>query len=163
MSNTIIFFNKFTKVFFVFLYSCCFVPLHDGLFAQEQDVAKPHILIDLQNTGQPGHVELIQPVQVENLLKVHIANNRLHGGIPGFRIRIFSQSGQTARQKANDARTAFMKNFPQTEAYLRHNDPNFQILVGNFRTETEARREKKQIEKMFPSAFIVSDIIEIPK
>ncbi len=131
---------------------------------QGQDVDRPLIYSSLeQMDASMGKVEIIQPVQVENLLKMQIANDKQQNGIPGYRVRIFSQSGQTARQKANDTRAAFMRSFPQTEAYLEYNDPNFQIVVGNYRTKTEAMNQYKQIAKMFPNAFIVSEIIKIPK
>jgi len=127
-----------------------------GTVAQDANLIKPQILINLSE-------EIIQPVQVENLLKMQIANNRLQKGIPGYRIRIFSQSGQTARQKADETRMNFMKNFPDMEAYLGFNTPNFQVFVGDFRTKSDAFREKKRIERSFPGAFIVSEIINLPK
>ncbi|MDR1153509.1 MAG: hypothetical protein LBL04_02265 [Bacteroidales bacterium] len=135
-----------------------------GMVAQETDAAQPQIFINLaQNDGQGGRIEIVQPVQVENLLKLQIANNRLQKGIPGYRIRIFSQSGQTARQKAEEARMSFMKNFPEMEAHWGYNTPNWQVFVGDFRTKNEALREMKKIEKMFPGAFIVSETIRIPR
>ena len=135
-----------------------------GVKAQDPDMTKPQILINLaRDDGYGGRIELIQQVQVENLLKMQIANNNLRNGIPGYRIHIFSQSGQQARQKADQTRASFMKNFPGLEAYQEYNPPNFQIFVGDFRTKNEALREKKRIEKVFPGAFIVSEIIHISK
>ena len=135
-----------------------------SVFAQEMDATKPQILINLaQNDSESGRIEIIQPPQVENLLKMQIANNRLQEGIPGYRIQIFSDSRQTARQRAEDIRRDFMRTFPDIEAYLKHDTPNFKIFVGNFRTKDEALRERKKIEKIFPGAFIVSSTIEIEK
>jgi len=94
---------------------------------------------------------------------MQIANNQLQKGIPGYRIQIFSQPGQTARQKSDEARMNFMKNFPDLEAYQDYNTPYWRIFIGDFRTKNEALREQKRIEKMFPRAFIVSEIINIPK
>ena len=131
--------------------------------AQEKDQVNPQILINLADNSQGGQIEIIQPVQVEKLLKMQIANNQLQKGIPGYRIQIFSQPGQTARQKSDEARMNFMKNFPELEAYQDYNAPYWRIFVGDFRTKNEALREKKRIEKMFPRAFIVSEIINIPK
>jgi len=135
-----------------------------GALAQETETVKPQILTILaQNDGQSGQIEIIQPVQIENLLKLQIANNRMQKGIPGYRIRIFSQSGQTARQKAGEIRGNFMSSFPDIDAYMEYQAPNFQILVGDFRTRNEALRNMKKIEKQFPGAFIVSEIIDIKK
>ncbi len=149
------FYRNFICAFFIML-------AYSVLPAKGQDPAKPLIYSELEQTdGATGKIELIQPAQVVNLLKLQIANNKLQKGIQGYRIRIFSQSGQTARQKANDTRSAFMKSFPETEAYMEYNDPNFQILVGDFRTKTEALHQYKKIAKLFPNAFIVSEMIKI--
>ena len=135
-----------------------------GVAAQEPDAAKPQILTNLtQSDEQGGKIELIQPVQVETLLKMQIANNNLQKGIPGYRIHISSESGQQAEQKSREARTNFMRLFPEYEAYQEYNPPNWQIKIGDFRTKNEALRAKKRIEKLFPRAFIVNDIINIPK
>jgi len=144
---------------FVFLVVAC-----AGTLAQESDTAKPQILTNLMQTdGQSGKIEIIQPPQVENLLKMQIANNRLKKGIPGYRISIFSESRQTARQNADETRRNFMRNFPDIEAYTEYNPPNFQVFVGDFRTKNEALRAIKKIEKVYPRAFIVSEIIDISK
>ena len=131
-----------------------------GIAAQE----KPQILVNLsQNDGQNGRIEIIQPEQFENMLRMQISNNRLQKGIPGYRIHIFSQSGQTAREKSIQTRAEFMNNFPGIEAYLEYNTPNFQIYAGDFRTKNEAFRELKRIKRSFPRAFIVSATIQISK
>jgi hypothetical protein len=131
-----------------------------GVAAQD----KPQILVNLsQNDRQGGRIEIVQPEQVENMLMRHIANNRLQKGIPGYRIRIFSQSGQTALARTDQTRASFKNNFPGIEAYKEYNTPNFQIFVGDFRTKNEALRELKQIKNSYPGAFIVSATIQIPK
>ena len=139
--------------------------LYAGLVAQSTDYAKPQILTNLlQNNGQSGQIEIVQPEQAENLLKMHITNNYLQKGkIPGYRIQIFSESTQTANQKADETLVNFMKNFPYLDARKEYNSPNWQVFVGNFRTKNEMLREKKKIEKMFPRAFPVSDFIDISK
>jgi len=146
------------KVNVIILLMICSV----SLYAQETESAKPQILINLsQNNGEGGRIEIIQPVQVENLLKMQIANNRLQEGIPGYRIQIFSQSGQTARARADETRMNFMRIFPEIEAYRGYNTPYFKVFAGDFRTKNEAFYHLKKIQKIFPQAFIVSDIIHI--
>ena len=135
-----------------------------GLLAQETDADRPQILINLsRNDGQSGQIKIIQPGQAENLLYLQIANNRLKKGIPGYRIQIFSLAGQTARAKAEETRKNFMRNFPDIETYWGYQQPNWEVFVGDFRTKNEALCARKKIEKLFPRAFIVSDIINISK
>ena len=142
------------KAVFLFLFFTVF----QNCFSQE----KPQILVNLaRNDGFSGQIELVQPPRMENLLMMQIYNNRQQEGIPGFRVRIFSQSGQAARQNANDTRANFMRRFPEIEAYQEYNNPNFQIFVGDFRTKNEALREMKRIERVFPGAFIAPTIINI--
>ncbi|MDR2040625.1 MAG: hypothetical protein LBQ60_22140 [Bacteroidales bacterium] len=136
--------------FFLFTVPC--------VLAQEQDPEKPKILADITSDGK---IELNRPVQVDNILKMQIANNALQKGIMGYRIRIFSQSGQSALQKMKETRALFIRNFPDIEPYNRFDSPNYQILVGDFRTKTEALRQCKIISKKFTGAFIVNEIIEI--
>ena len=131
---------------FVFLVFACFC-----VVAQE----KPQILISLAESGQ---IEIIQSEQVENMLKMQIANNRQQEGIPGFRIQIHSRAG---RSEADQVRADFMRRFPEMNAITRWNAPNFQVFVGDFRTKTDALRELKRIERVYPRSFWVPDIINI--
>ena len=134
------------------------------LYAQEPSKdTTPQILLDMEQDSNDGKIKINQQSQITGLLKMHITNNRVQNGIPGYRIRIFSQSGLPARSNANNTRTEFMKNFPEIEAYMVYNEPNFQILVGDFRTKTEALKEYKRIIRSFPNAFIISETIKIPK
>jgi len=123
---------------------------------------RPQILTNLShNDGAGGRIEIIQPEQCEDLLKMKIANNYLQKGIPGFRILIFSASGQTARARSIETRQAFMKRYPEMNAYQEYNTPNFQIYVGDFRTKNDALRELKRIERVYPRAYIVAATIQI--
>jgi hypothetical protein len=148
----------------IFLGLFLFVLIYTGVIAQDRSFAKPQILSNLELVDeQSGKIELVQPERIETLLKMQIANNRTQNGIPGYRIRIFSQSGQTARKRSDDTRISFMKAFPEMDAHQEYNTPNWQIYVGDFRTKNIALRELKKIEKIYPGAFIVSDMIDISK
>ena len=150
------------EIFFGFVF---LIAVFTGMVAQDTDSAKPQMLTNLaQNNGQSGQVEIFQPEQAENLLKMHIANNRLKKGeIPGYRIQIFSESTQTALQRCKETRANFMRNFPDIDAYEAYNVPNWQVFVGDFRTKNDALREIQKIKKLFPRAFIVSTNIQISK
>ena len=137
-----------------------FILTHFGSLSQE----RPQILVNLaKNEWQSGQIELVQPQQIDRMLMMQISNNRQQKGIPGYRIRIFSQSGLTAKQRADDTRASFTRLFPEMEAYQEYNTPNFQIFVGDFRTKTDALRETKRIERIYPGAFIVTAIVDISK
>jgi len=133
-----------------------------GISAQTGDAGRPQILTNLsQRDGAGGQIEIDQSQQIESLLNMQIANNFLQKGIPGFRIQIFSQSGQTARQRADETRASFVRRFPEITVHQEYNAPNFQVFVGDFRTKNDALREMKRIERSFTRAFIVPTIIQI--
>ncbi|GHT25409.1 sporulation protein [Bacteroidia bacterium] len=125
---------------------------------QAQKSERPQILSDIEKNST---IEVIQPTQLEQLLSMQIANNYVQKGIQGYRIRIFSQSGQAARQKSTNMKAAFSESFSEINAYLTYNEPNYQIFVGDFRTKTEALYYLKLIGKKYPSAFIVKSLINI--
>jgi hypothetical protein len=123
-----------------------------------QKSERPQILNDLEKNN---NIEVIQPAQIEQLLSMQIANNYMQKGIQGYRIRIFSQSGQVARQKSATIKSSFPEHFPEMNAYLTYTEPNYQIFVGDFRTKTEALYYLKLIARKYPSAFIVKSLIKI--
>lgn len=116
-----------------------------------------------QNTFKEGELRVIQDSRIDQLITKHIEANRKLSGVPGFRIRIFSQSGQVARQNANQVRAEFLKRYPDMEGYLTYDAPNFKVYVGDFRTRSEALKFHKRVSRDFPSAFIVTDRINLPK
>jgi hypothetical protein len=115
------------------------------------------------NASRPGAVNIIQDERIGLLLQTHIESNEKRGGIPGYRIRIFSQSGQSARQNANAVRAQFLNRYPDVEGYLSYDAPNFKVYVGDFRTRSEALRFYNRLIHDFPNAFIISDIITLPR
>jgi len=143
---------------FVFL-----ILVHFVASSQERVTDNPQILTNLsQRFGEGGRIEIIQSKQTENMLKMQIANSFLQEGkIPGFRIQIFSQSGQIARGRAESTQASFTNRFPEMNTYLEYRAPNFQVFVGDFRTKNEALFELKRIERVYPRAFIVAEFIQI--
>ncbi|MDR0714746.1 MAG: SPOR domain-containing protein [Bacteroidales bacterium] len=123
--------------------------------------AQDHHLQIYAEIEKNRQIELHHPKQLEQLLLMQIANNRLQKGVQGYRIRIFSQSGQSARGKAYAMKDDFLNNFPDQHAYEQYNEPNFQIFVGDFRTKTEALYLLKRIARKYPSAFIVNSSINV--
>jgi hypothetical protein len=110
----------------------------------------------------PGRLSINQDERLNELLMRHIRINEKMDGMPGYRIRIFSESGQNARPNANNARARFFNKFPEIETYLQWDAPNFKVYVGDFRTRSEALKTFKKIERDYPYSFIVSDRINFP-
>jgi hypothetical protein len=106
-----------------------------------------------------GKVTIHQDERINLLVYKHVEQRKKQTGIPGYRIRIFSNSGTSARSNALQEKSRFMKYFPDISSYLIYDSPNFKIYVGDFRTKSEAIKAYKNIVQEFPYAFIINDQI----
>ena len=107
-----------------------------------------------------GKVEIVQSESIDRLMLKHVIINTEKETIDGFRIQIHF-GGE--REKAKSIKTKFLQQFPEMPAYEIYQQPNFKVRVGDFRTRLEAQKFMNQIASSFPSSFIVSDDIHLPK
>jgi len=110
-----------------------------------------------------GRVDIVQEDRIKVVVSRYIELHRKDGKLSGYRIRIFSDSGTSARQSAWGERSRFVKEFPDIPTYLEYEAPNFKIYVGDFRSKLEGFKAYKQIGKFFRSAFLVPARINLPK
>jgi hypothetical protein len=109
-----------------------------------------------------GRLTVNQDERLNELVRRHISINKQEEGIQGYRIRIFSESGQLARPNATNVRAKFFNKYPDIETYLVYDAPNFKVYVGDFRTRSEALKIQKIINQDYPYSFIISDRINFP-
>ena len=57
----------------------------------------------------------------------------------------------------------FIGKYPGIGAYLSFKAPNYKVRVGDFRTKLDAQRFLNEILAVYPSAWIIDDIINLPK
>lgn len=76
----------------------------------------------------------------------------------GFRIIIYNGPDRSA---ALTAKNNFARAFPSTPSILSYNVPSYKIKVGNFENRKDASSFLRKVNKAFPTAFIVPDIITI--
>ncbi len=103
-----------------------------------------------------------QDTELIKLVGLHIRKNETARGINGFRVEIFFSSALDARQRAIQAKAAFLKDYPDESVYVIYVSPDFKVRVGDFRTKSEALAMMKKIQNRFPKAFLVPDLIEFP-
>ncbi|RLD60442.1 MAG: hypothetical protein DRJ01_09655 [Bacteroidetes bacterium] len=119
-----------------------------------------------KNDSQTGQINIYQSKSIETLVNKFISINKKQRGIKGYRIQIFSASGQQAREEAKNVRTEFISNYPDFDyrlIYPLYQPPFFKIRVGDYRTKEEALKFYKQVVKKFPNSYIVKAIINYPK
>ena len=114
----------------------------------------PDIFRKIDSKQDPDLVELVN---------LHIKRNQQGGALPGFRVEIFFSSELNARQKAQNIKSEFLSVFPDYNVYITYVSPDFKVRIGNFRTKNEALKAVNEIKGQFPKAFVVPDLIELPK
>ncbi len=82
--------------------------------------------------------------------------------LSGYRVRIFFDNKQSARNESEATLKKFKSLFPDVMAYRIYVNPYFKVTVGDFRTKSEAMSLLSRIKGAFPSAFVVKENIEYP-
>jgi hypothetical protein len=109
-----------------------------------------------------GEISVIQDARLEEVLGEYISINQQKNGIPAYWIRIYSGSGHDAREKAYQTKAKFLSKYEGIKDKVVYDDPNFKVYIGGYRVKSEALKLLKTIQRDFPSAFIVYDIIDFP-
>lgn len=79
----------------------------------------------------------------------------------GWRVCIFSDNGQDAREGSREAKNAFKELFPQTSVYDVYETPYFKVTVGDCLTEEEAIILLERVRPRFPKAFIKQEQLSL--
>lgn len=108
-----------------------------------------------------GVYYIIDP-ELADLVDLHIALNEKITAAPGFRIQIYAGSQM---EHANEAKADFIEAFSELDIpiYQKWQPPHFRVRVGDFLSKTAAMREMAMVRQVFPDAFIVSDLVKVPK
>lgn len=127
-------------------------------------IAQEDPLRELKEGGLSGNVH----IEVDSLLEVNyyklLDRSRKDPGVPGFRIRIYSESGLGARDGMSRVKGRFLSLFPGVDVYPNYDDaPYFKLYVGDFRTRSEALKFYDQVKRKFSNPIIVPDRINLKK
>ena len=80
----------------------------------------------------------------------------------GYRIRLFFDNKQTARVESEELEKAFQEQFPLIPTYRSYTNPFFKVVVGDYRTKSEAVKELNKILPFYPKAIVVKESIFFP-
>lgn len=142
-----------------------FFILISGLLMAQSDrsVSSGDLLRQLQRADAGGdfHMET-DSLLVANYYKL-LEKNREVSGVPGWRIRIFSDSGLGAKEEQQRVRARFLSLYPDIDAYHVYDEPYFKVYVGDCRTESEAIKLYDRIKRDFPDLLLVQDYINLKK
>jgi hypothetical protein len=123
------------------------------------------LISTLSFAQKPGTVSVTADHRIDSLLSKRLAINReaARGSFisaDGFRVQIFSGS---ERSQAYAEQARFKSMYPLVGSYINYNQPNYKIRVGDFRTRMEAEKFMHALRPAFPSLFIFSEKINLPR
>ena len=109
-----------------------------------------------------GEVVIFQDMRINELIYNSVEHNKRKGGISGYRIRIFSNLGNNAREQSQATKARFYELFPDIGIHREYESPYFKVYVGDYRSKVDALKDFKRVERYFRSAFIVPGRIDYP-
>lgn len=105
----------------------------------------------------PPHTQT--QIRVNELIQKKAEYHKLtNGEQDGFRIKIHFGIDKAV---AEDVRTKFTTRFTEYITYKEYQQPNWVILIGDYKTKLEAFETLKKIQLEFPNAFIVKGKIRV--
>lgn len=113
-------------------------------------------------SAQTGRVTVKGDVAVNDMVALHIELNNRVKTMPGFRVQIASFSGTNSKTSAFSLRDRFMIDYPQMQAYIVYDEPNFKVKVGDFRTRLEAYAFLQEIKDVYKGYIIKDNIYAEP-
>ncbi len=116
--------------------------------------------VELNNST--GSVTVNHPSQIDSLLVSQTISNA-EKKINGYRIRLFFDNKQTARTESEQIEKEFKLRFPTIPLYRTYTNPFFKIVIGDYRTKSEATKALKTIVQVYPKAIIVKENISFPE
>jgi len=100
-----------------------------------------------------------EDLRIDGLLQLHIAYNAAFPVMPGYRIQLFMESGNTALEKAEKITEKFEEKHENTPAYITFGEPYYRVRIGDFRSRLEAIKFLNSIQRSYPQAWVVKDKI----
>ena len=78
----------------------------------------------------------------------------------GYRLQICFDSDKSI---IDEARNRFISIYPKIDTYVTFEAPNFNLMVGDFRTILEAEKIQEEISGQFTIVIIHKTLIHLPR
>ena len=146
----------------MFLAAFAAAPLH-AQEAVDSLVYVPAASMDASLSGKDifSMVNVHQSQAIANAMNGKIQRNK-DKKLTGYRVRIFFDNKQNARNASEAAMGRFQSAYPGHGVYRSFASPYFKVTVGDFRTKSEAMQLMRRIKADFPTAFVVKENINYP-
>ena len=83
--------------------------------------------------------------------------------LTGYRIRVYFDNGQSARNKSEAIARSISAAFPGIGVYRTFESPNYKVSVGDFRTKDEALKVFHSLKATYPTALLLRETINYPR
>ena len=138
------------------------LPVYDPLPNMDVSYSGKNIFDVLATSSlTSGTVNIEQSSAVRAAFSRHVARNSSRK-ITGYRVRIFFDNSQNARQRSESVAGAFASAYPGISIYRTYVSPYFKVTVGDFRSRDEAQLFAERLKGWFTSAFLVKEHINYP-
>ncbi|MEX1192765.1 MAG: hypothetical protein WEA99_12395 [Brumimicrobium sp.] len=110
----------------------------------------------------PGEINIIKDKRVDKLIEFKSTTipPASEPQIDGFRVQLFFDQSKT---EVNEARAKALKIDSDFDTYIEFDAPNYNLLLGNYRTQLEAEKIRAELSEEFPAAIIVKSRIYFPE
>ncbi len=115
-----------------------------------------------EKSEEPVRTWITQDQKVDALVKDFREMNRRRG-MAGFRVQIYTASGNRSRLLTERQKAEFDASYPDVPSYITYDEPYFKLRVGDFRTRLDAQRFSRQISSKYIFATVVVDRINPPQ
>jgi hypothetical protein len=125
---------------------------------------QPNMFLYLQTPAADGsRITIKQSTAIKEQFNRYVSKNESrYKKMRGFRVRIFFDNSQSARQRATAAKSNFQEQYPDVPAYLAYDNLYFRVTVGDFRTKSDALRFLHAVKQSYSGAFITKETINYP-
>lgn len=86
--------------------------------------------------------------------------NKAQKQILGYRVQICFDSDKVL---VDQMRAKFISQYPKIDTYITFDAPNFNLKVGDFRTQIEAEKLKEKIVADYSITIIHKELINLPR
>ena len=136
--------HRFTKISFLLL----FFSISFNVLGQE-----------ITTYNQDSSIIITKDSRFDELVNKQKIQNQISQSMHGYRIQIYFGG---IRQKASEVKLDFNSRFPDIQAYLSYQQPNFKVRIGDYRNRFDAQKFLKEIEGLYPTSFIVPEDVKLP-
>lgn len=99
-------------------------------------------------------IQINEPPLVTKMVERWAEINRTDPAIEGWRVQLFSS---TDRKKVEEAKTAFLTNYPTIPCDWVQEKPYYKLRAGAFSTKLETMRLIRDLQADYPAAYATKD------